>query len=330
MASHKSKTTTTADGELADSLRPVMERTHSPRVIDARDVGARGLGLFRLDYDEALFQRNYKEPVLVARAGGVGAKLAIARAAGRWDTIGADLVAAYVNELICVGAEPLFFLPCLHGGELGPGPLAEIVKSIAEACTRAGCSLLDGDFATASPATPALSGFAVGVVERRRVLDGRHTRPGDVVIGLSSDGLHSQGLELARPVLDADELLRPTRLYAPGVLDVLGAYRVKRVVKAMAHIADGGLGGPWPAVLPEGLAVRLRRGSWDIPPIFQLLADRGGLDNIEMMNTFNMGVGFVMIVAPNFAKPVMARLRHHGERCGIIGKVVKGDGLEWA
>jgi len=128
-----------------------------------------------------------------------------------------------------------------------------------------------------------------------------------------------------------DELLRPTRLYAASVLEVLGAYRVKRVVKAMAHIADGGLGGPWPGVLPDGLAVRIRRGGWDVPPIFQLLADRGGLDGIEMMNTFNMGVGMVMIVAPNFAKPVMSRLRNHGERCGVIGKVVKGDGgIEWA
>jgi len=336
-------------GEAGRGVRavwPLMERTHSPRVLGT--LG--GLGLFRLDYDEALFQRNYREPVLAARSGSVGSRFALARAAGRPDALGGDLVATCVNDLIRVGAEPLFFLPNLRGGDPDPGWLTGIVRSIAQACSRAGCSLLDGDVAPSTGAVRGdgafeLSGFCVGVVERRRLLDGSHARAGDVVIGLASDGLHASGFAPASRVLycdagetpapraDAvlDELLRPTRLYAPSVLEVVGAYRVKRVVKAMAHIADGGLGGLWPTVLPEGLSVRLRRGSWDVPPIFQLLADRGSLDGIEMVNTFNMGIGFVMIVSPNFAKPVMTRLRRHGERCGVIGKVVKGDGgIEWA
>jgi len=369
------KSSTYAD---ADEVRSLMERTHSPRVMGVGGSGG-GLGLFRLDYDEALFQRNYDEPVLAARAGGVAARQAIARATGRYDTLGADLVAACVNALICVGAEPLFFLPGLLPGELGPERVIEVVTSIAQGCSRAGCSLLGGGVMSGpggeGGASAGLSGFAVGVVERRRLLDGTHTRAGDVVIGLASDGLHGQGLGLAWRVLcgesvlpsrlagillpapgegdlsssnnqangthnaggtpaphetPAAQLLRPARLYAPSVLEVVGAYRVKRVVKAMAHI-DGGLGGPWTAGLPDGLAVRLRRGSWDIPPIFRLLAERGPLNDIDMFHTFNMGIGFVMIVAPNFAKPVMARLRRHGERCGVIGKIVKGEGgIEWA
>jgi len=372
MATNKPVTNTDADAAsdadpLARGIRALVERTHSPRVIGPRE----GLGLFRLDYDEALFQRNYAEPVLVARTGRVGEKFPLARAAGRLDVLGVDVVAACVNELIAAGAEPLFFLPSLCAGELAPAEVADVIKGIAEGCSRAGCSLLEGGGIGGSMAGGsddggfALSGFAVGVVERRRLLDGAHARAGDVVIGLASEGLHGQGLSLARrtlprdagvsPALDmpapsgnideksahnagetpasrdiVDELLRPTRIYVQSVLDVLGAYRVKRVVKAITNIAAGGLAGPWPRVLPAGLAVRLRRGSWDVPPIFQLIADRGQADAIEMVNTFTMGIGLVIIVAPHFAKPVMARLRRHGERCGIIGKLVKGDGgIEW-
>jgi phosphoribosylformylglycinamidine cyclo-ligase len=340
-----------AGDEFVRRIRPWVERTSSPRVMGSYGGFA---GLFRLDYNERLFQKNYREPVLAASSDGVGTKLLVALAADQLDTIGIDLVAMNVNDLVCCGAEPLFFLDYIATGKLSPGRLAEVVKGISDGCARAGCTLLGGETAEMPDLYDAqefdLAGFALGVVERRRVIDGRNAQVGDVAIAVASDGLHSNGYSLARKVLlgkagyrlddrppelegasVGEELLRPTRVYVRPVLRVLGHYKVKRVVRALAHITGGGLPGNLTRVLPDGLTVRVKRESWTPQPIFRLIADAGNVDEIEMMRVFNMGVGLVLIAAPDFVRPIMNRLRRAGERCWVLGKVRKGGPeLEWA
>jgi phosphoribosylformylglycinamidine cyclo-ligase len=340
-----------AGEEMVDRIRPLVRRTFTPRVMDHYGGFA---GLFRLDYNEQLFKQNYREPVLVGCTDGVGTKLKVAFAAEKLDTVGIDLVAMNVNDLICTGAEPLFFLDYVAVGKLEPARMAEIVKGVADGCVQAGCALLGGETAEMPDLYQAgefdMAGFALGVVERRRLVDGRGTEPGDLAIALASDGLHSNGFGLARRVLleqagykladrpaelegasIGEELLRPTRIYVRPVLKALGRYKVKRIVRAMAHITGGGLPGNLPRVLPEGLTVRIKRNSWRVPPIFKLIAAKGPVDSIEMMRVFNMGIGFVMIVAPSFARSIMNRLRRMGERCWVLGKVRKGGpDILWA
>ena len=340
-----------AGEEMARLIRPLAVRTQNSRVVGGLGGFA---GLFRLDYNEKLFKRNYTEPLLVACTDGVGTKLKIAFDSSKLDTVGIDLVAMSVNDLICCGAEPLFFLDYLAVAKLDPLRMAQVVKGISDGCCQSGCALLGGETAEMPDLYKAgefdMAGFAVGVVERRRLVDASNIKVGDVAIALASNGIHSNGFGLARRVLlgegrykltdrpaelegasMAEELLRPTRIYARGVLSVLGNYRVKRVVKAMAHITGGGLPGNLPRVMPPGMTVRIKRNSWRVPPIFKLIASRGPVDPIEMMRVFNMGVGFVMIVAPSFAKSIMARLRKSGQRCWILGKVRKGGpDLQWA
>ena len=340
-----------AGEDMVQRIRPLVRRTFTPRVMDQFGGFA---GLFRLDYNERLFQQNYRQPVLVGCTDGVGTKLKIAFATGKLDTVGIDLVAMSVNDLVCTGAEPLFFLDYLAVGTLKPERMAQIVKGIADGCVQAGCALLGGETAEMpdfyQPDEFDMAGFAVGVVERKRLIDGANIEPGDLVIALASSGLHSNGYGLARRVLleragyqltdrpaeleglsVGEELLRPTRIYAKGVLKVLGGYKVKRIVKAMANITGGGLPGNLPRVLPDGLTVRIKRDSWYVPPVFKLIAAKGPVDSLEMMRVFNMGIGFVMIVAPSFANAIMNRLRRMGERCWVLGKVRKGGGgLLWA
>jgi phosphoribosylformylglycinamidine cyclo-ligase len=338
-----------AGDEMVERIKPLVRRTFTPRVVDLYGGFA---GLFRLDYDENLFKRNYREPVLVGCTDGVGTKLKIAFATGKIDTIGIDLVAMNVNDLICTGGEPLFFLDYLGVGKLDPARMAEIVKGVANGCLEAGCALLGGETAEMpdfyGPDEFDMAGFAVGVVERSRIIDGSAIEPGDVAIALASSGLHSNGYGLARKVLlehagyslddrppelegpsVGEELLRPTRIYVKPVLKVLQRYKVKHVVKAMAHITGGGLRGNLSRVVPAGMTVRIKRDSWQAPPIFQLIAARGPVDSLEMTRVFNMGVGFVMVVAASFAQPIMDRLRRMGERCWMLGKVRKAkDGAE--
>jgi len=340
-----------ASDEMVRLIRPLVRRTFTPRVMDHYGGFA---GLCRLDYNERLFQRNYREPVLVGCTDGVGTKLKVALAAGKLDTVGIDLVAMSVNDLICTGAEPLFFLDYLAVGKLEPARMAQVIKGIADGCLQAGCALLGGETAEMpdfyAPKEFDLAGFALGVVDRRRLIDASRVEPGDVAIALASDGLHSNGFGLARRVLleraghalddrpaelegasIGEELLRPTRIYVQPVLKVLGRYKVKRIVKAMANITGGGVPGNLPRVLPEGLSVRIKRDSWHVPPIFKLIAARGPVDSLEMMRVFNMGIGFVMIVAPSFARSIMYRLRRMHERCWVLGKVRKGGpGILWA
>ena len=333
-----------AGDEMVERIKPLVRRTFTPRVMDQYGGFA---GLFRLDYNEKLFKRNYREPVLVGCTDGVGTKLKVAFQAGKVDTVGIDLVAMSVNDLICAGAEPLFFLDYLGVGKLDPARMADIVKGVTDGCLQANCALLGGETAEMpsfyKPEEFDMAGFAVGVVERDRIIDGSNAEPGDLAIALASDGLHSNGYGLARRALlekagyslddrpaelegrsVGEEMLRPTRIYVRPVLKILGGYRVKKVVKALAHITGGGLGGNLPRVLPDGLTVRVKRNSWRAPPIFDLIAAKGPVDSLEMSRVFNMGVGFVMIVAPTFARPIMDRLARMGERCWVLGKVRKG------
>jgi len=340
-----------ASDEMVERIKPLVQRTFTPRVMDQYGGFA---GLFRLDYNEQLFKKNYREPVLVGCTDGVGTKLKVAIGMGKLDTVGIDLVAMNVNDLICTGAEPLFFLDYLAVGRLEPARMAEIVKGVTDGCMESACALLGGETAEMpdfyKPDEFDMAGFAVGVVERSRIIDGSAVEAGDVAIALGSSGLHSNGYGLARKVLleragygfddrppelegasVGEEMLRPTRIYVRPVLRVLRGYRRKRIVKALAHITGSGLEGNLPRVLPEGLTVRVKRGSWYVPPIFQLIAARGPVDSLEMMSVFNMGIGFVLVVAASSARAIMARLRRMGERCWVLGKVRKGGrGLAWA
>lgn len=340
-----------AGESMVQMIGPMVKRTFGPRVMGSLGGFA---GMFRLDYNEDLFKHNYADPVLVACTDGVGTKLKVAIAMKKVDTVGIDLVAMSVNDLICCGAEPLFFLDYLAAGRLDPSRMADIVRGVVEGCSQSRCALLGGETAEMPdmyrPRDFDMAGFAVGVVERGRIIDGRNVEVGDVAIALASDGLHSNGFGLARrallahgglkltdrpPALEGasvgEELLRPTRIYARSVLSVVGGYRVKRVVHAMANITGGGLGGNLPRALPDGLTVRIKRDSWPVPPIFRLIASAGPVDPIEMMKVFNMGVGFVMIVSRHFATAIMNRLRRDGERCWVLGKVRKGGPeLVWA
>ncbi|MBN2447233.1 MAG: phosphoribosylformylglycinamidine cyclo-ligase, partial [Phycisphaerae bacterium] len=279
-----------AADRVVDLLAPLVRRTYGPRVLASHGGFA---GAFRLDYDERLFARNYREPVLLAATDGVGSKVLVSIEAGKYDTIGIDLVAMSVNDLLTCGAEPLFFLDYVAVHKLQPEHVAEIVSGVATGCEQAGCALIGGETAEMPDLYRAghfdLAGFAVGVVERRKIMSPTQVQPGDVVIGLASDGLHSNGYNLARrvllgdgrlpleesnrtlgePLLDA--MLRPTRIYVRPVLDVLHHYRRRRAITGMAHITGGGLVGNLPRILPENCRIVVERGSWPIPPIFALL-----------------------------------------------------------
>jgi len=340
-----------AGDAVVDLIGPMVERTRTPRVMGG--IGGFA-GLFRLDFNEKLFKRNYRDPVLVSCTDSVGSKMLVAIAMKKLDTIGIDCVAMNVNDMICCGAEPLFFLDYLAVNKVVPTEAADLIKGVTDACVESRCALLGGETCEMpdvyKPGDFDIAGFAVGVVERKRIIDGSKVEPGDVAIALASDGLHSNGYGLARRVLldkagysvddrppelegasVGEAMLTPTRLYVRAVLGVLSRYRVKHVVKAMAHITGGGLPGNLPRVLPDGLTIRIKRDSWPVPSIFKLIAAKGPVDPIEMMRVFNMGVGLVMVVSPAFATPIMDRLRRMGERCWVLGKVRKGGPeLLWA
>jgi phosphoribosylformylglycinamidine cyclo-ligase len=335
---------------MVDRIKPMVQATHSPRVM--KNFGGFA-GLFQLDFGEELFRKQYREPVLAACTDGVGTKLKIAFLTGVLDTVGIDLVAMSVNDLICGGAEPLFFLDYLAVGKLDPERTAAIVKGICEGCRQSNCALIGGETAEMPSFYKAkefdLAGFAVGVAERSRLIDGASAEPGDVIIGLASNGLHSNGYGLARQVLlnianykltdrpdelrgrsIGEELLEPTRIYVKPILDLLANYKRKKPIKAMAHITGGGLPGNLPRVLPKGLTARIKRNSWPVPPIFQLIAKKGPVDHLEMQRVFNMGVGYALVVAPAFAESVINKLTKSGEKCFVLGKVKKGGpDLQW-
>jgi phosphoribosylformylglycinamidine cyclo-ligase len=324
-----------AGDRLVDRIKPLAARTMIPEVMGG--VGGFA-GLCGLPAD-------LEDPVLVSGTDGVGTKLKLAFALDRHDSVGIDLVAMCVNDVITVGARPLFFLDYFATGRLDVDQAEQVVKGIARGCELAGCALLGGETAELpgfyGGGEYDLAGFSVGVVSRKRMLDGRAVRPGDRLLALASSGLHSNGYSLARKVLlegdgalalDAipaglgeplgDALLRPTRIYAKSVQAALAA----GPVAAFSHITGGGLPGNLPRVLPEGLGAEVDATRWVAPPIFDLIAERGGVALAEMRRTFNLGVGFVAVCPEDAAEAVTAALQGAGETVSDIGRVVELPG----
>lgn len=322
-----------AGNEAVRLMRGAVRSTYRPEVL--ADIG-NFAGFFALD------TAKYKEPVLVSGTDGVGTKLRVAVLAGRHDTVGIDAVAMCVNDILVQGAEPLFFLDYLAVGRLVPEKVAAIVSGVAEGCRRAGCALIGGETAEMpgfyGPDEYDLAGFAVGVVERSRIIDGRGTVPGDKLVGLPSSGLHSNGYSLARKVLlelagysvdtyleilgrtVGEEMLEPTRIYVKAVLPLLDRFEIR----GLAHITGGGLTENIPRILPEGTEVNVHLGTWPVPPVFKLIQEIGEVAEEEMMRTFNMGIGLVAVVPENRAGAVMAHLEERGEKSYLIGEVVEG------
>jgi len=289
---------------------------------------------------------GYEAPVLVSSADGVGTKLKLAFLSGRHDTVGRDLVNHCVNDILVQGAIPLFFLDYLAAGRLEEGVVTEVVRGIAEACLANGCALLGGETAEMpdfyAPGEYDLAGFIVGIVERSRMLDGSRVRTGDTLIGLASSGLHTNGYSLARKIVFeamglqvrdempelgmtvAEALLAVHRSYLPALKPLLQEDRIR----ALAHITGGGIPGNLPRVLGNGLGARVRLDSWEVPPLFRILQRGGGVSLDEMFRVFNMGVGMIVITAPQEAEPTLRELTAAGEKAWILGEVLEGKGVE--
>ncbi|MBE0417330.1 MAG: phosphoribosylformylglycinamidine cyclo-ligase [Coriobacteriia bacterium] len=328
----------TAEGTRAvNAIRQAVRSTYRPEVLG--DIGGFG-GLF-----SASALKEMDDPVLVSGTDGVGTKLRIARLLDRHDTVGIDLVAMCANDILTCGAEPLFFLDYIAIGALRTDRVEQIVSGIAEGCRQAGCALVGGEMAehpgTMEPDDYDLSGFCVGAVDRPKMVDGSAVRPGDVILGLASSGIHSNGYSLVRKVLVegheeelglqrvdlggatlGDALLEPTRIY---VRPVLAAVRVTRV-KAMVHITGGGITENLDRVLPDDCDARVIRGAWRVPRAFDLVAEAAGLDEVEMYSTFNMGIGFMLVLDPKDAPAAAAALSEAGERVTEVGEIVEGSG----
>ncbi|WP_031515479.1 phosphoribosylformylglycinamidine cyclo-ligase [Desulfofalx alkaliphila] len=323
-----------AGNRAVELIKKSVKSTHRPGVM--ADIGGFG-GLFALD------TAKYKEPVLVSATDGVGTKLRIAHLLDKHDTIGIDAVAMCVNDILVQGAEPLFFLDYLAVGKLSPERVAEIVEGIAAGCRQAGCALIGGETAEMpgfyGPEEYDIAGFAVGIADKSRLIDGSRVKAGDVLIGLPSSGLHSNGYSLVRKALfevagyDLDtrlpdlkgtigeEILEPTRIYVKAVQPLLDKYDLK----AMAHVTGGGITENIPRVLPQGHMAVVDRSAWQLPAIFNYVQRAGAIATEEMLRTFNMGIGFVLVVSPEEADAVMADLAAGGEAAAIIGEVVAGE-----
>ena len=335
-----------ANDEMVRRISHSLKSTHGPRVIGLENGFA---GLFRLDYDEKLFKRNFRHPVLVACTDGVGTKILIAQQAGRFGTLGIDLVAMSVNDMIVQGAEPLFFLDYLAIHKLEPADIAEMVESVAAGCRMADCALIGGETAEMpdiyGKGEYDMAGFAVGVVERDRIITGKTVQRGDVVLGLASSGIHSNGYTLVRHICFkkeklnindtfkelggaalGDVLLEPTRIYVRSIVSLLNSYKRKKVVHAMAHITGGGLVGNIPRVLPADCDAVLKSSTWPVHPVFNFLQQRGPVENAEMFRVFNMGIGFVLVVAKDFADAIQEKLTRSGETVYRIGHIAPGTG----
>lgn len=313
-------------------IKPLVKATSRPEVI--ADIGGFG-GLFSLN------SSKYKNPVLVSGTDGVGTKLKIAFLADRHDTIGIDLVAMCVNDIIVQGAEPLFFLDYLATAKLDPEKGASIIKGVSEGCIQAGCALIGGETAEMpgfySGDEYDMAGFAVGVVDRDKIIDGSSITVGNRLIGIASSGLHSNGYSLARkiifdkmglgvddiiPGLDktvADELLTPTRIYVRSILNLLRDFPINGI----AHITGGGLLENVPRILPNGCKALVHKNSWQLPPVFQILQNAGNIEENELFRTFNCGIGMVLAVPEKEADEVLIRLSGLNENAFVIGEIAK-------
>lgn len=324
-----------AGHELVRRITPLVRSTFRKEVLS--DLGGFG-GLFQFPSD------RYKDPVLVSGTDGVGTKLRIASLMDRHDTIGIDLVAMCVNDIVVSGAEPLFFLDYFSTGHLTPTTAEAVIRGIVEGCRQAGCALIGGETAEMPSFYGEdeydLAGFVVGVVERARIIDGQAIRPGDAVIGLASTGLHSNGYSLARKVLleeakltvesqlsELEEplgevLLTPTRIYVKQVLTLIDRFPLHGV----AHITGGGITENLPRILPNNCRASVRRGSWPVPPILGLIQRSGQIDDDEMYRVFNMGLGLVLVVPRDQAEQVIATAAQVGDQGYVIGEILEDSG----
>ncbi|MGH9016628.1 MAG: phosphoribosylformylglycinamidine cyclo-ligase [Acidimicrobiales bacterium] len=325
-----------AGDSAVERIRSLVASTARAEVLGS--IGGFG-GCFAFD------AARYAHPVLVSSTDGVGTKVLVARDAGRFDTVGIDLVAMCVDDLVCLGAEPLFLLDYVVTGKLVPDQMEALVSGVAEGCRQAGCALLGGEMAEHPGAMGAggfdLAGFAVGAVERDAMLGSDRVGPGDVLVGLASPGLRSNGYTLARHILLeragmglddpawagaahslADELLRPSVIYAPAVLAALAT----GAVHGAAHITGGGITGNLPRVLPSMCDAVMERGRWTTPPVFDEIARRGGVDPDEMARVFNLGIGMVLVVDPGGVDAVLGAVAGAGRDASVVGRVTPGGG----
>jgi phosphoribosylformylglycinamidine cyclo-ligase len=314
-------------------MKDHVKRTYRPEVIS--DIGGFG-ALFQLDLSK------YEEPVLVSGTDGVGTKLRIAFIMNKVDTIGIDCVAMCVNDIVCSGAEPLYFLDYIAVGKNQPAVIADIVKGVADGCVQAGCALIGGETAEMpgfyNNKEFEIAGFAVGVVSKSKIINGKDIKAGDKLIGLASSGLHSNGYSLVRKVFNpsfermnefvtalnctlAEELLRPTRIYVKTVLDMIEKFNVKGI----SHITGGGFFENIPRMSANDVVYHINKGSWDVLPIFGMIQRLGHVTEPEMFNTFNMGIGLCMAVDAKDVDKVMAYLEEIGERAFVIGEVKNMD-----
>ncbi|MCX7745676.1 MAG: phosphoribosylformylglycinamidine cyclo-ligase [Clostridia bacterium] len=314
-------------------MKKHVQKTFRPEVLT--DIGGFG-GLF------ALNKEKYTEPVLVSGTDGVGTKLKIAFLMDKHDTVGIDCVAMCVNDIVCSGAEPLFFLDYVAVGKNRPEKVAEIVKGVADGCAASGCALIGGETAEMpgfyTEGEYDIAGFAVGIVDKPKIIDGKSIKEGDRLIGLASSGLHSNGYSLVRRLLNpnrdklgeyvealgitlGEELLKPTKLYARTILDL----KEKYPIKGISHITGGGFIENIPRMVPEGLRVKVNEGSWPVLPIFTLLQKLGNMDQKDIYNTFNMGIGMVLAVDSEIAQEVVQYLNKETEQAYVIGEIMKGD-----
>ena len=319
---------------LVENIKPYVKRTIRPEVLS-------GIGGFGAMFE---ISKNYKNPVLVSGTDGVGTKLKLAFKLGKHDRIGIDLVAMSVNDILVQGAEPLFFLDYFACGSLDVDIATRVVKGIASGCEQAGCALIGGETAEMPGMYPDheydLAGFAVGVVEKDRIIDGQSITEGDAVLGLASSGPHSNGYSLIRKILEEshtdiaaslngkvlmDTIMEPTRIYVKPLLDLLKHFPVK----GMAHITGGGLVENIPRILPEGLAAVLKRSAWDMPELFGWLQQQGKITDCEMHRVFNCGIGMALIISNEHVEAVMKELRNAGEVVWHIGAIQRrGEGEE--
>lgn len=323
-----------AGNKFVQMIKPMVKATSRPEVLT--DIGGFG-GLFSLHADK------YEKPTLVSSTDGVGTKLKLAFLMDKHDTVGIDLVAMCVNDIVVQGAEPLFFLDYLATGKLSPEKGAEIVKGISEGCIQAGCALIGGETAE-MPGMYAdgeydLAGFTVGVVDNSKIIDGSTITRGDRIIGIGSNGLHSNGYSLARKVffekmglsIDSkidelekplgEELITPTRIYVKTVLNLLRDFEIKGV----AHITGGGILENVPRILPNHCKAVIEKSSWDKPAIFEVLREGGNIDEFEMYRTFNYGIGMALVVSAEEAEEIMLRLSGLKEKAYLIGEITKAE-----
>ena len=331
--------------ESMSRLPRLMHRTFSPRVIPSDGGFA---GLFQLDFPGKLFARKYEEPILVSGTDGVGTKLKIAQQTGQHSTVGIDLVAMCVNDLLCTGAEPLFFLDYIAMGRDDPARLERVVQGISDGCVAGDMSLLGGETAIMPDMYGEddydLAGFAVGVVEKKRLIDGKQIGESDIVLGLASSGVHSNGFSLVRKVISdagltwddkpdefdgktlGEVLLEPTRIYVSAIRAVLSHYRVKQVLHGLAHITGGGFEENLDRVLPGNVDAVIDPNSWEAPTIFSWLENTGGVAKSEMRRVFNMGFGMAAVVSDFYAPSIVSQINEMGIECMPIGKIEAGSG----